>query len=48
MDKQDIIIYKTTDDKTEVSLYARDGNVWMNQNQLAEFFAVPVQSELDT
>ncbi len=39
MDKQNIIIYKTTDDKTEVALYARDGNVWMNQKQLAELFA---------
>jgi len=39
VNKQDIIIYKTTDDKTEVALYARDGNVWMNQNQLTELFA---------
>jgi hypothetical protein len=39
MNKQDIIIYKTTDDQTEVALYARDGNVWMNQKQLAELFA---------
>jgi len=39
VNKQDIIIYKTTDEKTEVALYARDGNVWMHQNQLAELFA---------
>ncbi len=38
MDKQNIIIYKTTDDKAEVALYALDGNVWMNQNQLAKLF----------
>ncbi|MBN2378054.1 MAG: hypothetical protein JXD22_16775 [Sedimentisphaerales bacterium] len=44
MDKQDIIIYKITDDKTEVALYARDGNVWINQNQLAELFATSKQN----
>ena len=44
MDKQNIIIYKTTDDKAEVSLYALDGNVWMNQNQLAKLFATSKQN----
>ena len=44
MNKQDIIIYKTTDDQTEVALYARDGNVWMNQKQLAELFATSKQN----
>jgi len=37
-DKKNIIIYNTTDGKASVSLYARDGNVWMNQNQIAELF----------
>ena len=44
MNKQDIIIYKTTDDQTEVALYARNGNVWMNQKQLAELFATSKQN----
>ncbi|MBN2704609.1 MAG: virulence RhuM family protein [Pontiellaceae bacterium] len=39
MDKQDLIIYKTADGKASVALYARDGNVWLNQNQLAELFS---------
>ncbi|UJS25590.1 virulence RhuM family protein [Thiothrix winogradskyi] len=41
-DKQNLIIYHTKDGKAAVSLYARDGNVWMNQNQLAELFATSV------
>ncbi|MGD9993291.1 MAG: hypothetical protein AB7S69_08325 [Salinivirgaceae bacterium] len=32
------IIYNTADGKASVSLYAKDGMVWMNQNQLAELF----------
>lgn len=35
---QDIIIYNTNDGKASVSLMTKDGNVWMNQNQLAELF----------
>ena len=40
MDKSEsnIIIYNTIDGKASVVLYARDGSVWMNQNQLAELF----------
>jgi hypothetical protein len=38
-DQQNLIIYHTNDGKAAVSLYARDGNVWMNQTQLAELFA---------
>ena len=34
-----IIIYKTDDGKSSISLFARDGSVWLNQNQLAELFA---------
>lgn len=37
-----IIIYRTADGKAAVALYARDGSVWMNQNQLAELFATSV------
>lgn len=37
-DPKDIIIYKTDDGRANVVLMARDGNIWMNQNQLAELF----------
>lgn len=40
--EQNLIIYHTADGQAAVSLYARDGNVWMNQNQLAELFATSV------
>lgn len=43
-DQQNLIIYRTTDGKAAVSLYAQDGNVWMNQNQLAELFATSKQN----
>ncbi len=36
--RQNIIIYNTKDGKASVSLYAKDGMVWMNQNQIAELF----------
>ncbi len=36
--EQNIIIYNTADGKASVALYAKDGLVWMNQNQLAELF----------
>jgi hypothetical protein len=41
---QNIIIYNTADGKASVSLYAKDGNVWMNQNQLAELFDTSKQN----
>lgn len=41
-DRQNIIIYNTVDGKASVSLYAKDGMVWMNQNQLAELFDTSV------
>jgi hypothetical protein len=37
-EKKNIIIYNTPDGKASVILYAKDGMVWMNQNQLAELF----------
>lgn len=36
--ESNIIIYNTIDGRASVVLYARDGSVWMNQNQLAELF----------
>jgi hypothetical protein len=41
-DRQDIIIYNTADGKASVSLYAKDGMVWMNQSQLAQLFDTSV------
>lgn len=40
--QQNIIIYSTPDGTTRVALFARDGTVWMNQNQLAELFDTSV------
>jgi hypothetical protein len=37
-----LIIYNTADGKASVSLLAKDGQVWMNQNQLAELFDTSV------
>ncbi len=42
--QQNIIIYNTADGKVSVSLFAKDGNVWMNQNQLAELFDTSKQN----
>lgn len=42
MDEQNIIIYNTIDGKAKVTLMAKDGQVWMNQGQLAELFATSV------
>lgn len=39
-----IIIYNTDDGKASVSLMTKDGNVWMNQNQLAELFDTSKQN----
>ncbi|MGB7393462.1 MAG: hypothetical protein WA913_03615 [Pricia sp.] len=37
-EQNSIIIYTTQNGKVSVSLFAKDGNVWMNQNQMAELF----------
>ncbi|MDA3905682.1 MAG: virulence RhuM family protein [Bacteroidales bacterium] len=37
-EEQNIIIYNTLDGKVSLALFAKDENVWMNQNQLAELF----------
>ncbi len=42
--KSEIIIYKTDDGKANVSLLAKDGNIWMNQNQIAELFDTSKQN----
>lgn len=39
---QNIIIYNTVDGKASVSLFAKDGIVWMNQNQIAKLFDTSV------
>lgn len=39
-----IIIYNTTDGQASVSLYAKDGSVWMNQTQIAELFDTSKQN----
>lgn len=33
-----IIIYKALDGKSQVALYAKDGNIWLTQKQIAELF----------
>lgn len=42
MSNSEIIIYQTEDGYAKVALMARDGNVWMSQNQLAELFDTSV------
>lgn len=44
MEENNIIIYNTEDGKAKVILYAKDGNIWMNQNQLAELFDTSKQN----
>jgi hypothetical protein len=44
MENTNIIIYKTDDGKSSVSLFSKDGSVWMNQNQLAELFDTSKQN----
>ncbi len=40
---QNLIIYNTPDGRTSVALYAKDGNIWLNQNQIAKLFATSKQ-----
>lgn len=37
-----MIIYETVDGKAKVTLWERDGQVWMNQKQMAELFDTSV------
>ena len=41
---QNIILYESGDGKIRVSLFERDGSVWLNQVQLAELFATSKQN----
>ena len=38
-EQQNIIIYWTVDGRASVALYAKDGKIWLNQQQMAELFA---------
>lgn len=40
----DIIIYNTPDGKSSVALFAKDGNIWLNQAQIAELFSTSKQN----
>lgn len=42
--EQELILYNSVDGKSQVSLMARDGSVWLNQAQLAELFATSKQN----
>ena len=44
MENSELIIYTTHDGGTSIVLLARDGNVWMNQNQIAELFDTSKQN----
>jgi hypothetical protein len=44
MEEKNIIIYNTPDGKASVSLFAKEGSVWMNQSQLAELFDTSKQN----
>ena len=37
--ERNIIIYRTADGRASVALYAHDGKIWVNQQQMAELFA---------
>ena len=38
-EQQNIIIYRTSDGRASVALYAKDGKIWLKQQQMAELFA---------
>ena len=42
-DLKNIIIYRTADGRASVTLYAKDGKIWLNQQQMAELFATSKQ-----
>lgn len=41
---ENLILYTSDDGKSSVSLYERDGSVWLNQLQMAELFATSKQN----
>jgi len=42
-EQQNIIIYRTADGQASVALFAKDGKIWLNQQQMAELFATSKQ-----
>lgn len=42
--QNNIIIYSTGDGRSNISLLAKDGTVWLNQNQMAELFDTSKQN----
>lgn len=42
MNEQQIILYNSPDGKSQIALFAKDGSVWLNQQQLAELFATSI------
>ncbi len=43
-EQQNIIIYRTADGRASVALYAKDGKIWLNQQQMAELFGTSKQT----
>jgi hypothetical protein len=44
MENMEIILYKASDGRTSIALYARDGKIWLNQQKMAELFATSKQN----
>ena len=42
-EQQNIIIYRTADGRASVALFAKDGKIWLNQQQMAKLFATSKQ-----
>ena len=42
--ERNIIIYRTADGRASVALYAHDGKIWVNQQQMDELFATSKQT----
>ena len=43
-EEKQIIIYQSNDGKSQVSLYAKDGNIWLSQKQISELFDTSKQN----
>ena len=44
-EQQNIIMYRTADGRASVALYAKDGKIWLNQQQMADLFATSLERE---
>ena len=42
--ERNIIIYRTADGNASVALFAKDGKIWLNQQQMAELFSTSKQT----